>query len=246
LVETGLDERKLTLKFGIIVPTRMEADSFRAVFEFRREDDISAQLKLYRENRKGGRRVIMARCGVGKVNSAAAAQMLISEYGAEGLIIAGVAGASDPRLEVGDVAISKDAVQWDVGATDLGFKPGHIPFYRRLFPADRKLIDRARRAARRTTRGSEPKRFRTWVGRVMTADRFVGDRRQIRQLHREFGGLCVEMEGAAAGQVALLNKIPFVIVRSICDKGDGGDFAKNVHLAATRAAGVVREMITTR
>lgn len=227
------------MKVGLVVPTRLEVGGFLTALDFRREDDMSAQWTLYSKSRAAGPGVVMVRCGVGKVNSAAATQWLISERRVEAVIVAGVAGAADPKLEVGDVVISKDALQWDVSAVNLGFQPGHIPFYRRLFPADRKLIASARRAARRVNSGD----FHARVGRIITADTFVGDRRRIGQLHREFGALCVEMEGGSAGQVAVLNKIPFVIIRCICDKGDGGDFAANVHLAANRAAEVVREML---
>ena len=36
----------------------------------------------------------------------------------------------------------------------------------------------------------------------------------------EFSGMCTEMEGAAIAHAAWLNKIPFLIIRSISDKAD--------------------------
>ena len=35
-----------------------------------------------------------------------------------------------------------------------------------------------------------------------------------------FGGRCAEMEGAAIGHVAVLNKVPYLVVRAISDKAD--------------------------
>ena len=41
-----------------------------------------------------------------------------------------------------------------------------------------------------------------------------------KDLKETFGGYCTEMEGAAIAQVAYLNKIKVLIIRSISDKAD--------------------------
>lgn len=232
------------------MPTRGESAAFKKTLEFSRQTRVNACVSIYRHSRVFGGRVILARCGVGKVNSAVCAQLLVTEFGVDTVVLGGVAGAVCPTLDVGDVVISRDAVHCDVDATALGFKPGHIAYYRKVFPADSKLAALAKRASRRLARStaSTPSRpaFHTRVGRILTADSFIGDRKEIRRLHRDFGGLCVEMEGASVGQTCVLNDVPFVIVRAICDKGDGGDFKKNLRLASGRAAQVVREMLTAR
>ena len=47
---------------------------------------------------RAGKRVVAATCGVGKVNAAVCAQMLISRFGADYVINSGVAGALSDRL----------------------------------------------------------------------------------------------------------------------------------------------------
>ena len=37
---------------------------------------------------------------------------------------------------------------------------------------------------------------------------------------KDFAGKCTEMEGAAIGQAAWLNGIPFAVIRTISDKAD--------------------------
>ena len=52
-------------------------------------------------------------------------------------------------------------------------------------------------------------------------NQFISDNDVKAKIISEFGGFAVEMEGAAIGQAAYLNGIPFLVVRAISDKADG-------------------------
>ena len=57
--------------------------------------------------------------------------------------------------------------------------------------------------------------------------------------------MCCEMEGAAITQTCYLNSTPFVIIRAISDKPDGGgsvDFNEFQEKAAARCAAIVQYM----
>ena len=58
-------------------------------------------------------------------------------------------------------------------------------------------------------------------GRICSGDQFISDKSVKDAIISEFGGFAVEMEGAAIGQAAYLNHIPFLVVRAISDKADG-------------------------
>src|SRR5690606_32932508 len=83
--------------------------------------------------------VLLAECGIGKVNAAALTQYLLS-MGAGSVIFTGVAGALDPQLCVGDVVIGSEAVQHDVDVTALGYAPGEVPGSGTTFVADPRLV----------------------------------------------------------------------------------------------------------
>ena len=71
-------------------------------------------------------------------------------------------------------------------------------------------------------------------GRVLSADTFLADPERARLLRENLAGACVEMEGAATAQVCC-SGVPFVVVRSISDRADGGakpDFREFTALAA--------------
>ncbi|MBE3595862.1 MAG: 5'-methylthioadenosine/adenosylhomocysteine nucleosidase [Hydrogenibacillus sp.] len=188
-----------------------------------------------------GERVAVVRSGVGKVNAAMTAQALIDRLAPQALLMIGVAGAVDPALEIGDVVIAEDALEYDVDATALGFAPGEIPFDPvSVFPADAALRTRAVRAAQALFDRAPI------VGRVLSGDRFIADRGAASALRERFSGTCVEMEGAAVAHVAYKNGVPFCLIRTISDRADGEaprDFPAFLKEAAARGAALICEML---
>ena len=62
----------------------------------------------------------------------------------------------------------------------------------------------------------------------------------------KFDADCVEMEGAAIAQVAYLNNIPFLVIRSISDSPNGKNaiiFDKFIELASRRCALILQQLI---
>ena len=57
-------------------------------------------------------------------------------------------------------------------------------------------------------------------GRVCSGDQFISSQEAKDRIISEFGGDCVDMEGAAVAQVCYVNKIPFIILRAVSDKAD--------------------------
>ena len=64
------------------------------------------------------------------------------------------------------------------------------------------------------------KEIKVFSGLIVSGDQFVADKAVKQRITDNFHGLCTEMEGAAIGQAAYLNEIPFVILRAISDKAD--------------------------
>ena len=63
---------------------------------------------------RAGKRVVAATCGVGKVNAAVCAQMLISRFGADYVINSGVAGALSDRLRILDLVAARTVFYHDL------------------------------------------------------------------------------------------------------------------------------------
>lgn len=168
----------------------------------------------FHEGALAGAQVVVVKCQVGKVFAAMMTQHLIDRYAPCSIFFTGVAGALNSQLEIGDVVVSKDCMQHDMDATALGLPRGAIPFTElRIFAADAQLLALACEA---------PITHRVLAGRILTGDQFVAasNRAAYRYLTDELHGDAVEMEGAAVAQVCHVNRISFLLVRTLSDKAD--------------------------
>ena len=190
--------------------------------------------------RLAGVPVLLATCGIGKVQAAALTQALL-DRGAAAVLFTGVAGGVDPTLRVGDLVVAADALQHDVDVTALGYALGQVPGHDAVrWVADADLRDRVAAAARTVAAGEG---VRVVVGTVASGDRFVADPDAVARLRSTFGAACAEMEGGAVAQVCAAWGVPWAIVRSISDTADheaNVDFRAFTKVAAARAVAVVR------
>lgn len=164
-----------------------------------------------------GKKVVVVRSGIGKVNAGICAQILADVFSVDAIINTGIAGSLNKNINIGDIVLSTDVVQYDMDATGFGYRKGQIPqmpvFF---FNAD----DNLRRLAAEVCREVNPD-IQVFEGRIASGDQFVCDQDVKNQIVSDFSAYATEMEGAAIGQAAYLNEIPFLVVRAISDKADG-------------------------
>lgn len=186
--------------------------------------------------------VVVVQGGIGKVNAAVCTQILIDCFHIDAVINTGVAGAISSELEIGDVVISLDTLQHDVDATGFGYALGEVPQMGRVtFGADPHLISIAERATDVLS-----SKTNVFTKRIVTGDQFVADKKRKEFIKETFDGFCTEMEGSAIAQTCVVNKIPFVIIRSISDKADDSaemNFAEFTQLAASNSCKIIMKML---
>lgn len=228
------------MKVGIIAAMAEELELLKAQITNRKETTISEM--VFTEGVLGGKDVVLVVSGVGKVNAAVHAQLLISQFGADRLVFTGVAGSLNADIDICDIVVSTDCVQHDIDASALGYAPGEIPYQEvSFFEADAAL----RAAVVRAVHEMAPE-VGVFEGRVASGDQFVSDAANKERIVRQFGALCCEMEGAAVAQVAWLNRVPFVVIRAISDKADGSaemDYPTFMVQAAHRSATITEYLM---
>jgi adenosylhomocysteine nucleosidase len=237
-----ITERMVMLTFGTIgIIGAMQEEIELLLRELQDQEAAQHAGITYYTGKFHGRKVVLCKSGVGKVNAAVCTQVLIDRFGAEAVIFTGVAGALDPALNIGDIVVSRSCVQHDMDVTALGFARGVIPFQDASeFGSDERLAELAVEAGQRVFPGH------CRSGKVLSGDQFIADRDTVRRLHEEMGGTCTEMEGASVAQVCFMNAIPHVIIRSMSDKADGSahvNFTEFTVEASNRSFAIVEDMI---
>ncbi len=240
------------MRVGVIAPLYEELEPFAEAVGTGLEEDFGEGSVL--PVAFGWHQLFLCRSGVGKVNAARAVQSLLDRHQVEAIFNVGTAAAIAPGLNIGDVVVSERAIQHDFDVTPLGLAPGEVPLQVRLgtpstpimrkgqlgFQASSQLVERAMASAGRCSclkdHDTQP---RVHCGVVLSGDQFIASLEKRSYLHTQFGGLCVEMEGAAIAQVCDLSGVPFLIVRAISDHGEEASlsqFLDHFRVASANAA----------
>jgi adenosylhomocysteine nucleosidase len=250
----------MTLPIGLISAVAEETAILR-----KRLDAGAAETHAgvrFQPGRLDGVEAVLVETGIGKVNAALVATVLIERFGVGAFLFTGVAGGLDPALGVGDVVVAERLIQHDYGAIVGGriepYRPGALPFGPAraplYFAPPAALLEQARAALAAlalpempaAATGAAPRTPRLHFGTVLTGDQFLACEETRARLFVEHEALAVEMEGAAVAQVAEAYGRPWLVVRAISDlagRESARDFTAFAEAAAAGAAAVVTRLL---
>lgn len=227
-------------KIGIIGAMDLEVEKLIEAMEVK--EKVEYATRTFYTGTLEGTEVVLARCGVGKVNAGTCVQMMVDKFGITGIINTGVAGSLDEKIDIGDIVLATNAVYHDMEAIAFGYERGQVPQMEVFdFPTSPELVKIAEEACKKVN--SEVKVFK---GRIASGDQFIAGKEIKNNIKTWFNPLCVEMEGAAMAHVAYLNGINCLIIRAISDKADDSaemDYPTFERKAAVHCAAMVQEMM---
>lgn len=154
---------------------------------------------------------ILVKSGVGKVNAARTAQILIDNIKVDYIFNIGVAGGVSDILKVGDIVIGQSLVQHDFDITAFNHEKGYIPEVGVYINSDEYLFKLANNVL------SNIENMNVVSGVIASGDIFCTEFKMGQKINTKFNALCVEMEGASIAQICYLSHIPFLVLRSISD-----------------------------
>lgn len=229
-------------KIGILCAMEVEAELLRAQLTDRLPDENAAggavsRGKLY------GHEVALTVCGIGKINCAMSAQMLIDRYGVNILVNTGIAGGLGDGLQTLDLVAAERLVEHDYDMTAIGQPKGYVsgntPGEPTFFQTSERLLHVYRKVAEQIA-------GRFWSGTIATGDMFLANPAYKRSLRENFHAIAGEMEGVAAVRVALANNVECFVLRAISDLADD-DASMTYEMfekkAADQSANVLLKMI---
>lgn len=182
--------------------------------------------------------VVALYCGVCKVNAAIAAQILIDKFHVTHIIVTGVAGGIDSRLNIGDTVISTEIAYHDV---DEGILTEYHPWMKNIyFESNKTLVEICKKLI------NENKfKQKVYFGKIVTGESFITDSGRSNIIEK-YDPLCVDMETASIAHVCYANKIPCIAIRSITDtENESGieTFEDNCVLASNNSINIVEMLL---
>ena len=111
---------------GIICAMQIEADGIIALCSgVKTENHFNMTFNFGRLCDKD---VVVVVCGVGKVNAAMCATVMIERFSPDVIVNSGVAGAVSPLVKVGDIVVATKSVEHDMNTSALGDRQGEVSF----------------------------------------------------------------------------------------------------------------------
>lgn len=195
---------------GIICAMREEMDGIEKTMDIKEEILISSI--IFKIGIIGGKKCILSVSNAGKVNAAICAQTMILNYKVSHIINVGTAGSISIDLNVGDVVIARNVIQYDYDISAFGKrKKGEISGLGICeIPCNKDMIKKASCVVKEINGN-------VYIGNIVTGDKFVNDKDEMSYLKNEFKGLACEMECGSIGQVCYMNDTAFIAIKVISD-----------------------------
>jgi adenosylhomocysteine nucleosidase len=171
------------------------------------------------------KQIVLLRCGIGKVNAAVGAALLVNRFRPALVINTGCAGGVNPPnlspvLNFGDVVVSSSLVYHDFDITAFGYSAGQIPGMKNtFFDVEKSALKTSLAAVSELKKdGLLPAHLNCVEGLIASGDVFVCDTKRVERIVNLFPAVrAVEMEGAAIAHACFLFNVPCLVIRAMSD-----------------------------
>lgn len=173
------------------------------------------QAIIYQAQINSGDVFLIVVTGVGKANTALSLGLALMEYDVDNIIASGSCGSLKLcSTSLGSIAISKSSIQFDVDYSKLGYPKTLIPELSEFeYEANESLVLLAKNSA--ISSGCDE-----FIAKYSSGDHFVASARTSYILKCRYGVAAVDSSSGTCGQIAMLNRIPYVCVKGVSNFAD--------------------------
>jgi adenosylhomocysteine nucleosidase len=201
------------------------------------KDSVFVKGRVFWIGKLEGKDVIIINSGVGMTNAAMTTQLLIDRYNPEEIIFTGICGGIDSSNHIGDIVIPDSWVTHDYGYYGKdGFVPDSIyvilPGQTKeagvlFFEVDKAVLEKGKLAGQNLKLKPVGERIPQVKigGKGVSGNSFIDQKEKRDYLKDKFDAQIVDMESAAVVQVADVNGVPVLVVRSCSDLAGGSGSA---------------------
>lgn len=208
---------------GIICAMDVEAEGLLGQMTSERKTNVIGY--DFTEGKICGKKVVVAKSGIGKANAAAVTALMISCFKTDEIINLGVCGG----INAGAMIIADSVVQYDFDTTAFGDPLGKLDGFDSPF---------IKCSAAMTGKLAGDKR-----GVIASGDKFIASKAESDRLFHRFGAIGFDMESGAVAQICTLAKVDFAVIRVVSDGGDAAEYEKFKLSAAKRGVSAVLDYI---
>lgn len=179
--------------------------------------------------------------GVGKSAMSYKLGLFLSIIKPDLIINIGVSGSISDKLNVYDVLVASKTCYYDADLQEFGYKYGQMSECPLYFECDKETVDYIMNFSINDQTVKS--------GLIITGDKFITKEKIDHKWFEYFDNpISCDMESAAVGQIAYINKIPFAIIRAISDAPNKAErnvdeYNARLNNASLKAANLVRNFL---
>jgi adenosylhomocysteine nucleosidase len=208
---------------NILILTAMD-NEFKDCLE--KEKFTSSQVSSFGidlfKNESKGKVIYIAKTGVGPINAAATTALILDHLKIDLVLLLGLGGALDTRLELGDVCVGTHIIQHDAicsyddrveqmacGELHLSLKPNERPDIK--ISTNHFINEKIGGYLRE-------KGFHVFAGDILSGSEFNASINKKKQMKERFkNAILVEMEACSVGLICKKMGIPFSVIKTVAD-----------------------------
>lgn len=215
------------MTIGLIAAMDKEIKKYQELFTLK---SLDSKFPIYEGNCQN-HRILLCVSGIGKVNAAIITEYLIEHYQIDIIINSGCCGSLTEQGKILDTILASFVTYHDFNP--LRIMESCVPNKGRI-TTDKTLMELAQRILKEQN-------ISYLVGGITSGDCFVTSSKMRDEIFSKTNCIGVDMESTSIGHACSLNKVPFLIIRTISDFADG--IEEQEEKAASISALLVKELI---